>query len=155
MDITIRQAKIEDIDVLLGINLSSFESNAAYDKYIDMNWVNTDHAKKLFTTAITDEDHYTIMAEAEGKAIGFLLLAPKELTYRTGKTIELEILAVLPQYRSKGVGSQLVAKAKERAKATGNTTIMVSSYSKNDRAIEFYKREGFEIIDVSLEYELA
>ena len=154
MNVTIRQATIADLDLLLGINLSSFEANAGFDRYIDMNWVHTDHARKLFTKAITDKNHHTIVAEAEGKMIGFLMLQPKELPYRTAKTIELEILAVLPEYRSMRVGSQLITKAKEWAKTKGCTTMMVSSYSKNARAIEFYKREGFETVDISLELDL-
>lgn len=155
MDITIRQATIDDIPMLLGINFSSFEANAGFDKYIDMNWIHTDNAKKHFTTAITDKDHYAIVAEEEGKPIGFITLAPKELAYRTVKTIELDILAVLPDYRSKGIGSLLLNEVKEWAKGKGYTTMMVSSYSKNNRAIEFYQREGFETIDISLEYELV
>jgi GNAT superfamily N-acetyltransferase len=154
MNILIRQATIDDVQTLLDINFSSFEANATYDPYIDMNWTHTDNAKKYFQKAITAEGYYAIVAFADDTPVGFLFLGPKQLTYRTVKMIELDILAVLPRYRSQGVGKMLVDEAKRWAKSKGYQTIYASSYYMNTRSHRFYEREGFSLIDVGLEVTL-
>lgn len=154
MNMTIRRANREDVALLRRINLSSFEANAAYDPYIDMNWVNTPNAEKLFTDAVTKDDHYTVIAEIDGTPAGFLILGPKQYEYRKVKMIELDILALLPKHRSQGIGAALVANAKQWAKEHGYQTMYVSSYIANDRSVEFYKKQGFTPIDISLEITL-
>lgn len=149
-----RQATITDIETLLAINLSSFEANVDHDRFIDMNWVNTPHAKKHFTDAVTKQDHFTLISEVDGVAVGYILLEPKEINYRTAKTVEVSNMAVMPEYRSSGVGATLMNKAKEWAKEHGFQTIMVNAYIKNIRAVDFYKKQGFKPVDVTLEYVL-
>jgi diamine N-acetyltransferase len=154
MDVTIRKATPKDLQTLLDINYSSFEANATYDPYINMNWIHTQDAKDYFMRAITKKGYYASIAEVDGKAVGMLFMCPKELTYRTAIMIELDILAVLPDYRCQKIGKQLIEDAKIWAKKNGYHTIYGLSYSKNERAIAFYKREGFSIIDVGLEISL-
>lgn len=155
MDITIREATLEDISTLLQINLSSFEANATYDPHIDMNWVHSDHARKHFTEAVTKEDRFSLIGEAGGVSIGYIILEPKNINYRTAKTVELSNMAVLPDYRSSGVGALLMQSAKEWVKEHGYQTIMVNAYITNDRAVAFYKKHGFAPIDISLEYDVV
>mgnify|MGYP001615663884 CR=1 FL=1 len=154
MNIFIRQATIKDVPTLLAINLSSFNANATYDSHIDMNWVHTDHAKNHFVKAVSELGHYTIIAEVEDKVVGFLMLGPKHLVHRKVKMIELDILAILPKFRSKGIGAKLMDHAKRWAREQGYETMYASSYIKNDRAVDFYKKQGFATIDISLEMEL-
>jgi GNAT superfamily N-acetyltransferase len=151
MNISIRRASEHDIETLLAINQSSFEANKHYDQFIDMNWIHTQHALKLFTDAVSNDGYYTSIAEVDNQPAGFLMLGPKHLTYRTVKMIELEILAVLPEFRSKGIGKLLLENAKEWARSTGYQTMYVTSYSKNARAITFYNREHFAPVDTGLE----
>jgi GNAT superfamily N-acetyltransferase len=154
MNIIIRKAVIEDLSSLLAINYSSFEANAQYDPYIDMNWIHSRNAQWHFRKAITKEGHYAIVAEVDGKSVGFLFLSPKRYTYRKVKMIELDIVAVLPKYRSQGVGEKLLDEAKQWAKGEGYQTIYVSSYYNNKRAVSFYTREGFSPIDIAFELTL-
>jgi predicted N-acetyltransferase YhbS len=117
MNVTIRKATIADLQILLDINYSSFEANAIYDPYIDMNWIHTEDAKKCFQASIAKAGHYTIIAEVDKKPVGFLVLSPKRLTYRKVKMIELNILAVMPGYQCKHIGATLIAAAKKWAKS--------------------------------------
>lgn len=151
----LRKATIDDIPTLLMINLASFKANQTYDKYIDMNWIHTDDAKKHFTDAVTKNDHYSIIAEADGVPVGYIVLASKIISYRIAKVIELDNLSVLPAHRSRGIGKKLVEEAKRWAKSQGYMTIYVNAYYKNQKGIDFYKKQGFAPIDISLEYELV
>ncbi len=63
-------------------------------------------------------------------------------------------MGVLPKYRGRGIGKSLVQHAKQYAKSLGTTKIYVSAYWGNESAINFYKKEGFEPIDMGLELDL-
>jgi GNAT superfamily N-acetyltransferase len=154
MNIYIRKALRSDIQDLLRINHSSFEANASYDRYIDMNWIHTRDAKWHFLKSVTKDGYYSIVAEIDNKPVGFLILSPKKYSYRTVKMIELDILAVLPEYRSGGVGKSLIDEAKRWARENGYQTIYASSYFKNERAVNFYTREGFTSLALDLEFTL-
>lgn len=154
MDITIRRATLQDLPTLLDINLDSFHANAAYDPHIDMNWIHSSDAREHFTNGITKPDQYTIIAEVGGKPVGYLVLVSKLFTYRMVKVIELDNLSVLPAFQSKGIGKRLIEHAKSWAKEQGYHTMYACAYIKNEKAVKFYKREGFEPIDISLEMPL-
>ncbi len=154
MNITFRKAVLHDLDILRSINFSSFEANAAYDTHIDMNWVHSDTATKYFTDAISGDDHFVLLALSDEVPAGYIILEPKVISYRTIKIIEIGIIAVLPEYRSTGIGSALITEAKIWATGRGYDTMFVNSYIRNEKAIEFYKKSGFSPIDISLELEL-
>ena len=154
MNITFRKAVLLDLDILRSINFSSFEANAAYDPHIDMSWVHSDAATTYFTDAILGDDHFVMLALSDKEPAGYIILEPKVISYRTIKTIEIGIIAVLPEYRSSGIGSSLVAEAKTWATERGYDTMFVNSYIRNEKAIDFYKKQGFSSIDISLELEL-
>jgi diamine N-acetyltransferase len=155
MRITTRRATIADIQLLRDINYSSFEANAAYDPHIDMNWVKTEIATKYFEEAVTKEDQFALVGQVDGVDVGYVLLEPKEINYRTVKIIEVGNMAVLPAYRSSGIGAILMNEAKEWAKKQGYQTMFVNAYIRNQRAVNFYEKQGFVPIDVSLEYPLT
>ncbi|MBI5449247.1 GNAT family N-acetyltransferase [Candidatus Gottesmanbacteria bacterium] len=154
MNAVIRKGTVHDIELLRRINLSSFESNKDFDPHIDMNWAKSDAATAVFTDALTKNGYLVLIAELKGVPVGFLVLSPKHYSYRTVRMIELNILAVLPAYRSKGIGTVLTDYAKQWAKDEGYETMDVSVYTKNQRAIHFYERQGFSHIDVTLEIDL-
>jgi GNAT superfamily N-acetyltransferase len=154
MNITIRNAVLQDLETLKKINLSSFEANVEFDPHIDMAWVYSAHATDYFTDAVTKPDHLALISEIDGVAVGFILLEPKHISYRKVKTIEIGIIAVVPSFRSRGIGATLIDAAKKWARENGYDTLFVNSYIRNDRALEFYKSQGFIPIDESLEIEL-
>lgn len=66
-----------------------------------------------------------------GKIVGFLGLID---TYVAG-------LFVLSDYRSLGIGGQLLAKIKAK-----HSKLTLSVYQKNERAVLFYLKQGFKIL---------
>ena len=50
---------------------------------------------------------------------------------------------VLEQYRSRGVGSQLVDDFKKWSREKGAQRILVVAYVTNEKAVNFYQRDGF------------
>jgi putative acetyltransferase len=63
-------------------------------------------------------------------------------------------MGVAPEFRSQGVGAQLVKRCIEIAKENGYQKVYVNSYSDNIKAVSFYEKCGLKKIDVSLEKDL-
>lgn len=92
-----------------------------------------------------------MVVEEKGRLVGYLAATPRKFGSRKSKYIEIDNMGVSPDFRSKGVGSLLIAKLREWVKKNGYDRIYVNSYFKNLKAISFYKNSGFSEIDVSLE----
>lgn len=74
--------------------------------------------------------------EQESKVIGFVGINQEFI----------EGIFVDRNYRSKGIGKKLIDYCKKNY-----NTLSLNVYCKNKKAIEFYKREGFEICEKKLE----
>ena len=71
-NVIIRQAKESDIEIIqqFGYELLDFERRN-WDKSLDAKWPFTEAGKQKYLEAIKDK--YTIIAEIDGKAVGFLI----------------------------------------------------------------------------------
>jgi ribosomal protein S18 acetylase RimI-like enzyme len=67
--------------------------------------------------------------------------------YIDDKTPEIAI-AVLPEYRGKGLGQVLMLHLLEQAKLDGYQQISLSCSSTNDNALHLYQKLGFEKVEV-------
>lgn len=74
------------------------------------------------------------IAEVNNKTVGFLALAGDELDH----------LYVHPDFWSKGIGSQLLALAKEQS-----PKLKLFTFQRNDRSRKFYEHHGFKLIELS------
>lgn len=128
--------------------------NAKYDTDLDLNWAQSEKGKTYFTQLVNNSDALCLIAEDGDKKIGYLAASPKEIDYRNSKYFEIENMGVNPEYRSQGIGKLLMQKCFEWAKSRGFQKAFVTSYIQNTKAVDFYKSNGFEAIDISLERDL-
>lgn len=92
-----------------------------------------DHPTALVLLAF-DEDR------AVGAAVCFLGLS----TFRAQPLLNIHDLAVLPEYRGKGVGRALLAAAEQHARQRGCCKLTLEVQEDNARARALYRRFGFE-----------
>lgn len=154
MQVEIRNANSDDVQILQELNDEIFIDNASYDPDLRLDWARSQYGKKYFTELVADHESICLIAEIEGKAVGYIAAAPKEVAYRNSRYIEIENMGVTPSVRSLGIGSRLMQECLTEAKKRGFQKVYVNSYSENEAAIGFYKRNGFAVIDVSLEKTL-
>lgn len=147
----IRLARIDEVKDLQILNDEVFIDNQKYDSDLDMNWARSDKGREYFTKLLSNPNAFCLFAEENKKIVGYIAAAPKDISYRKSKYIEIENMGVIPEYRSKGIGAKLIQKCLEWAKSKGSQKVYVNSYFKNIKAISFYKKNGFSEIDVSLE----
>lgn len=62
---------------------------------------------------------------------------------------KLERIYLLQEYYGLGLGQGLLARAIETSKAMGDQGMWLDVWQKNDRAIRFYEKEGFEMVGES------
>ena len=90
---------------------------------------------------MTEKDEIWV-AEADGKAVGFMILTPND-----DGTLEIDWLDVHPDFQRKGVATNLVAKAAEIAKTRKVEALSVHTWKENSKMLAFLKKNGFELFE--------
>ena len=75
--------------------------------------------------------------EGEAEVVGFLSLIDGD---------HIGALFVDPAYQGRGIGGTLMARCKE-----GKERLTLAVYRENCRAVEFYRRQGFELLEERVE----
>ncbi len=151
-DIKIVLASSNQIKLLQDLNDEVFIDNHQYDSDLKMDWAQSDEGgKKYFTELLNNTNSICLIAKDNDKNVGYLAASPKEIPYRLSRYVEIENMGVIPKYRSRGIGQKLTSKCLEIAKEKGFQKVYVNAYFKNSGAINFYKKNGFTEIDLSLE----
>lgn len=102
----------------------------------------TDLEKHLF------DQHYieALMAEWEGKPVGFALFFHNYSTFLTQPGLYLEDIFVRPEYRRKGIGSALLRTLAKIALDRGCGRFDWAVLDWNEPAIAFYERMGAQVL---------
>ena len=129
----INKVTIEDSELLTNIALIS-KAYWGYSKDLIENWRND-----LTVTSKIIEEMMVYKFIQKNKTAGFYVLNPPK-----GKTIELEMLFVLPEFIGKGIGKNLLLHALEKARELNTVSITLLA---DPNAMSFYKSQGFVIID--------
>jgi len=96
-------------------------------------------------TIMENKGKVFIANNSRGKMVGFMVLArdlilDDEEGFSFGGTLSLEIFEVLPRYRNKGFGKEMLEWLKTKAAATGFNRIKVTPANSSEN---FWKRLGF------------
>ncbi|AHE53325.1 GNAT family N-acetyltransferase [Sphingomonas sanxanigenens] len=90
-----------------------------------------------------EERDLLIARTPDGSIAGIAILAWEESSRR--RFAVLEDMVVAPLNRSSGVGGQLVRLVEERVKERGVAWLFLESGLRNERAHQFFEREGFHM----------
>ena len=125
----IRLFNLDDLDNIMKIWL---DSNLEVHNYIDKNYFisNYEYAKEEMKKS------NIFVYEEDRKIYGFIGIADRFI----------QGIFVSKDSRSKGIGKKLIDYCKEKF-----DTLTLSVYKKNERAIVFYKRQGFQIQSKSVD----
>jgi GNAT superfamily N-acetyltransferase len=85
-----------------------------------------------------------LVAVVDGRVVGVVqLIVFRHLQRHGGRCAELESMHIHPDWRSRGVGTVLLAEAVGRAEAAGCYRIQLTSNRARTDAHRFYERHGF------------
>jgi ribosomal protein S18 acetylase RimI-like enzyme len=146
----IRRATRDDLANLVHVARESFFATyGTLDDPLDVRA----YAERHFTAeafgAVLDDSsaHLAVLLDA-GAIAGYALLvesaAPNGVT--GNRPVELSRLYLLADRIGRGHGAALLAHALDWAAASGFDTLWLGVYDRNERAMAFYRRFGFEVV---------
>lgn len=92
---------------------------------------------------------FTIVVEENNKIIGY---GTAEKLNRN--SMDIESIAILPEYQGKGYGSKLIEAIENEAKKRNYKKIVLEVREKNENAKNFYLNHGYKIINFIENYYL-
>lgn len=149
-----RSANNKDIQALQVLHDVVFSDVLEYDADAKLNWMDDENNKKYYINLLSNPENLCIVAEDNDKLIAYITATPKSFEDRKSKYIEIQNLGVLNQYRKQGVGQQLVDQCLLWAKDKGYQKAYLRCYAKNTNALDFYVKNAFSPISISLEKNL-
>ncbi|MCA0381601.1 MAG: GNAT family N-acetyltransferase [Bacteroidetes bacterium] len=99
------------------------------------------YSEEVLRRQMTEEGHQFLIAEEDGKAIGFAGFGPVE-----GSEWKLHKLYVLPFLQQKGAGKTLITEVENLAKSQGAKSLILN-VNRNNNAVGFYQHLGYQIYD--------
>lgn len=147
-EITIRPCHVGDSSEILRL----IRELAVYEKLEEFAIATEDQLRDhLFGTAPKAE---AVLAEWEGRAVGFALFFTTFSTFRGQPGIYLEDLFVEPEHRGRGIGKQLLGEVARIACERGCGRLEWSVLTWNTPAIEFYEAMGARPLNDWIMYRL-
>jgi len=146
--ITTRYATIDDAELIADISRETFyDTFASQNTREDMDlFMNEQFTKEKLMEEVAQENHIFILAESEGQVAGYAKL--REGRYPDGlddlPSIEIARIYSTKNFIGKGVGSALMKECIKSAHEIGKRVIWLGVWEKNELAIRFYERWGFE-----------
>lgn len=147
-EIKIRLATKEDAEIIADLSRTTFYDAFAKDNTKeDMDsFMNEQFTKAALMKEVEDEDGIFILAYDGNEACGYarMRLINSEKILEHENAIEIARIYALSTSIGKGVGSALIERCLAIAAEQKKSVIWLGVWEKNQRAIEFYKRWGFE-----------
>jgi len=129
---TLRPATADDAPVILAF----IRALAEYER--EPGAVEVDEATLAAQLREPSPPFECLLAELDGRAVGFALFFPTYSTWRGRRGIWLEDLFVLPEARRRGVGRALLGRVAAIARGRGCARLEWSVLDWNQLAIDFY-----------------
>ena len=152
MDLTVRYATNKDAMLIADISRQTFyETFAADNSKEDMDkFLSEQFTKGKLMMEVDSSENIFLLAYSGDVVAGYAKLreAKQPEKLKNAKTMEIARIYAMPNMIGKGVGNLLMKTSISIAKEKGKEVIWLGVWEKNIRAIDFYKKWGFEKFDV-------
>ena len=150
--LTIRIAKPDDAQALSLVGSATFLETYAHMIPGDdlVAHCATKHSAETYAAWLADPGVTIWLAETTARApVGYLVLTRATLPVDDAHPQDLEVqrIYVLSRFHRTGMGYALMNLAVGKAIAKGAERVVLGVHNGNARALAFYKRQGFEVID--------
>lgn len=144
----LRETNVDDVKLILDL----IKGIAAYEKMLDDVIATEETLKK---SIFEDNRAEVMIAEYEGKAIGYALYFYNFSTFIGREGLYLEDIFIYPKYRGKGLGKEIFNFLGKLAKEKGCKRMEWVCLNWNKPSIDFYKSMGAVPMDEWTIYRLT
>ena len=149
----IRKATENDLTAIQGLNAHLFKFDSQFDNTLKLSWSFDKEGETYFRQMIKSEFCY-VAEEPQGEIVGYLAGSfINKCTYGE-EYAELENMYVSEKYRNHKIGSKLLSEFFEQCKRKNINAVRVTASVRNDGALAFYKKNGFDEFDMILRKKL-
>ena len=143
MNVTIRLAKPVDAPDMAEIHARSWE--VAYKDIIPMEYIKAKNATRLelYQRIITDENTIQYVIQVDNKTAGIMGVGEPQDDDVDDSYYELHGIYLHPDYYRKGIGTDAVNFAFDKARKLSKKFMNVWVFAENYNSINFYKKCGF------------
>src|SRR6056297_3352009 len=137
MDLNIRRGTLSDLDPILNIERSVFplfQQSSVRTVTLSLR----SSFQQVWVAVCTNE--------GESEICGVLIL------YAYKKTLRIYSIATSKKFQGKGIGDALLWHAESIAGISGYERLSLEAEANNRKLIEWYKRRGFEVLELSKDY---
>lgn len=99
------------------------------------------YSRRMLSAIFRNPLSFTFVADDGGKVVGYASVLPLD-----SSSADVESIAVDPDYQGKGIGGILLETIEKEMARRGYTRSVLEVRDKNEAAIVFYRRHGYEII---------
>ena len=148
LPIQIRHATSDDARMLSELGARTFYDTFAKDNTPEniAAYLKASFSPEIQFHELSESDNIFLIAEADTKPIGYvqLILNSKEESLHGTRFLEIRRIYAVQDQIGKGVGKMLMLVSIQEAKQRGCDSIWLGVWEKNPRAIDFYKKWGFQ-----------
>lgn len=150
----IRKATLNDLVNVQELNNSLFDLEINnYDDTLVKDWPLSNEGKLYFEDLITN--HYVLVAQIDNEIIGYLSGSINEKgSYEHVRYGEINNMYISDKYRGLNIGKKLINNFKNYCISNGINNLIVTASYKNNNAINFYKKNGFEKFNITLTLDI-
>ena len=151
MSIVIKEATTEDALLIANISHQTFyETFAEYNTKENMDkFLNQQFTKGKLILEVGAKENIFLLAYDGDQIAGYVKIRDDRVPLKMGSASALEIarLYAMTNRIGKGVGSQLMRACFDIARKNSKDWLWLGVWEKNQRAIDFYTKWGFEKFD--------
>ena len=150
MDTYIRRATVEDADIIvrvgrLAVELSHRDSCSAEEMNL---FLDTHYNETAIMLELSDSHNIYHIISHKGEAAGFskIVLNAPHPNIANPDTTKLDRIYLLSDYHGQNLGHKLLNRNIELSRNEGQSGMWLFTWQGNERAVNFYKRNGFVIV---------
>lgn len=150
IQVTIRNAKVTDANLLAELGSRTFEETFSSDNTPEdmAAYLSSSFNVVQQSAELAEPNSVFLIAEVDGVAAGYAKLHGGKTAeaIEGGKPIELVRLYVLHEWLGRGVGEALMRACLDEARNAGYETIWLGVWERNARAQAFYRKWNFRAV---------
>jgi ribosomal protein S18 acetylase RimI-like enzyme len=152
--IKFREAKEEDIESIVELVIRLKRLNEEFDALLKVREDIVEQTKLYIKNSLKSDNSFIVVAEYNKKIVGILKAEVRErLFYSPTKEGFISEFYIMPEFRRKGLGKDLLKYSIEKLKDKGAEIVTAEFPTQNKIATDFYAKQGFRsVISIHARY---